>query len=65
MSTMNSKTLSSRRTFWSLVQERVNEWHRRICSRWELAARDQSGLRDIGLSADGADYEASKPFWTA
>ena len=65
MSTMSLRTLSSRRRFWSHVQERVKEWHRRIYSRWELAARDKRGLRDIGLFADDADYEASKPFWTA
>ncbi len=65
MSTMSLGTLSSRRSFWSQVQECVKEWRRRIYSRWELAALDQRGLRDIGLSADGADYEASKPFWTA
>jgi uncharacterized protein YjiS (DUF1127 family) len=65
MSTMNSGTLSSRHAFWGQVQKCVKEWHRRLYSRWELAALDQRGLRDIGLSAGGADCEASKPFWTA
>ena len=65
MSTMSSGALSSRHTFWSQVHECDKEWHRRICSRWELTALDQRGLRDIGLSARGADYEASKPFWRA
>jgi uncharacterized protein YjiS (DUF1127 family) len=65
MSTMSLGTLNSRRSFWRAIQECFNEWHRRISSRWELAGLDQRSLRDIGLSAGSADYEASKPFWRA
>ena len=65
MSTMSLGTLSSRRSFRSQIQECFKEWYRRIHSRWELAGLDQSSLRDIGLSATSADYEASKPFWMA
>jgi uncharacterized protein YjiS (DUF1127 family) len=65
MSTMSLGTLSLRRSFRSQIQECVKEWYRRINSRWELAGLDQRSLRDVGLSAASADYEASKPFWTA
>jgi uncharacterized protein YjiS (DUF1127 family) len=65
MSTMSLGTLSSRSSYWSQIQECFKEWHRRINSRWELAGLDQKSLRDIGLSAGSADYEASKPFWMA
>jgi uncharacterized protein YjiS (DUF1127 family) len=65
MSTMSLGTSSLRRSLWSQIQESVNEWYRRLNSRWELAGLDQRSLRDIGLSASSADYEASKPFWMA
>lgn len=65
MSTMSLGTLSSGPSFWSQVQKCFKEWHRRFNSRWELATLDQRSLRDVGLSASSADYEASKPFWTA
>ena len=34
-------------------------------SRRELAGMDERMLRDIGLSAGAARFEAGKPFWRA
>lgn len=43
----------------------LKTWSRRRRSRDELATVDAATLRDIGISRADADFEASKPFWTA
>jgi uncharacterized protein YjiS (DUF1127 family) len=40
---------------------RVNWWRYR--SRMELARMDAHMLKDIGITAVEAEYEANKPFW--
>ena len=40
-------------------------WRQRMRERRALAAMDERGLRDIGLSRYDAFYEADKPFWRA
>jgi uncharacterized protein YjiS (DUF1127 family) len=40
-------------------------WRRRLRERRALAAMDDRGLRDIGLTRYDAYYEARKPFWRA
>jgi uncharacterized protein YjiS (DUF1127 family) len=46
------------------MKETIAEWQNRLHSRRELAAIDDAGLRDIGVSRSTARYEISKPFWT-
>jgi uncharacterized protein YjiS (DUF1127 family) len=43
----------------------VVEAGRRYRTRRALAQLDGMALKDIGLNAAEADYEASKPFWRA
>jgi uncharacterized protein YjiS (DUF1127 family) len=43
----------------------IRLWQRRLRERRALAAMDDRGLRDVGLTRYDAHYEASKPFWRA
>jgi uncharacterized protein YjiS (DUF1127 family) len=43
----------------------LRRWRQRERSRRELASMDERMLRDIGLSAGEARFEAGKPFWRA
>jgi uncharacterized protein YjiS (DUF1127 family) len=47
------------------VRALLSIWRRRLRERRELAAMDDRGLRDIGLTRYDAYCEASKPFWRA
>ena len=38
-------------------------WHRRACSRTQLARLSERELRDIGLTPAEAAWEYAKPFW--
>ena len=38
-------------------------WHRRACSRTQLAHLSERELRDIGLTRAEAARECAKPFW--
>ena len=50
---------------WTQLKQTVTEWRRRVRSRSELANLDEIDLQDVGISRSTAEYEASKPFWTA
>lgn len=41
----------------------VDTWSERRAQRFALAALDDRGLRDIGLSRSEAGAECDKPFW--
>ena len=43
----------------------IRLWRRRLRERRALAAMDDRGLRDVGLTRYDAYYEARKPFWRA
>jgi uncharacterized protein YjiS (DUF1127 family) len=45
------------------VVRRLAAWHRRICSRTQLARLSERELRDIGLTPAEAARECAKPFW--
>jgi uncharacterized protein YjiS (DUF1127 family) len=55
------RTAHVRRRMYALLRI----WRRRLRERRALAAMDDRGLRDIGLSRYDAYYEAGKPFWRA
>jgi uncharacterized protein YjiS (DUF1127 family) len=64
MSTRDVMTVHPRRGLrWRRVKERLAEWRQRSRSRSELGHFSERTLRDIGLSREAADCEASKPFW--
>jgi uncharacterized protein YjiS (DUF1127 family) len=50
---------------WTQLQQTIAEWRRRVRSRSELANLDESDLKDSGISRSMAEFEASKPFWSA
>ena len=41
----------------------VQRWGQRRRQRQALQDLDEHQLRDIGISRDDAEHEASKPFW--
>ncbi len=41
----------------------LETWRRRNRERRELAQLDHRTLRDLGLTAGQAQFEANKPFW--
>ena len=50
----------------SIIQQlmaTITLWRQRSRQRQQLANLSTQQLRDIGISADQADREASKPFW--
>ena len=50
---------------WPSVQARVAQWRQRALERQALARMSERDLRDIGLSHSQAEFEVSKPFWSA
>ena len=46
-----------------LSMQRIVAWYRRSQQRRRLRELDAHLLRDIGLTAEEAHFEASKPFW--
>jgi uncharacterized protein YjiS (DUF1127 family) len=47
------------------IRRALVAWHRRACSRAQLAQLDDRALRDIGLTRAEAAMECAKPFWRA
>ena len=43
----------------------VRRWRENAKARRELARLDSRSLREIGISPELADFEASRPFWHA
>ena len=52
-------------TLLAAAAKRVALWSRVAAERRRLAALSDERLSDIGLDADGAWSEASRPFWDA
>jgi uncharacterized protein YjiS (DUF1127 family) len=62
--TRDVMTIHPRRELgWRKVKQRLAEWRRRGRSRNELSNLSDRSLKDIGVSREAADFEASKPFW--
>ncbi|MEM8840875.1 MAG: DUF1127 domain-containing protein [Pseudomonadota bacterium] len=45
------------------ILARITLWKHRAESRAELAELSTTQLRDIGVTPEQAEIEASKPFW--
>lgn len=41
----------------------LGDWQDRIHERRQLMGMSERGLHDLGLTRDGIDVEAAKPFW--
>lgn len=50
---------------WPVVRAKIALWRQRALERQALARMSERDLRDIGLSHSQAEFEVSKPFWSA
>lgn len=41
----------------------LGDWQDRMLERRQLMGMSERGLHDLGLTRDGIDAEATKPFW--
>ncbi len=48
---------------FAAVADTIAIWRRRSRERRELASLDQRTMRDLGMTASQAAFEANKPFW--
>lgn len=61
--TRASNGKSTLQWLYSAGTSRLRLWCRRARGRRKLLQLDARLLRDIGVTADEARYEAAKPFW--
>ncbi len=47
------------------IAEAIATWRQRARERSQLALLSDRDIRDLGLTAQDAEYEINKPFWRA